>query len=421
MVRTHPIVISTLALVHASVCSFALACTATGPVRPGADMLVESQFHLVEGKRIGLITNHTALLSNGKHLADVLSGDKRTTLAVLFAPEHGIRGDAAAGATIQDGRDPATGVPVVSLYGRVNKPTPEMLKDVDVLLFDIQDVGARFYTYPSTMSLAMEAAAERGIPFVVLDRPNPIRGTWVEGFVREESLKSFIGMHPTPIVHGQTVGELARMFNEEGWLKDGVKANLTVVRMKGWKRSMWYDETGLQWVGPSPNIPSLQSAIVYPGTCLIEGTNVSEGRGTDRPFEYIGAPYIDGARLAEHLNRLQLPGVVFEPVEFTPREIPGVALKPKHEGLRCGGVFVRVTDRNAYEPVRAGVHLLAAIRSMYPDEFRWIASSIDRLAGTARLREEIDRGTDPDDIVKLWEKDVEGFVKLSSKYALHAE
>ncbi|MBP9212897.1 MAG: DUF1343 domain-containing protein, partial [Bacteroidetes bacterium] len=236
-------------------------------VKTGADLLFEKHSSRINGKRVGLITNHTALLSNGKHLADALKDDPNVTLTALFGPEHGIRGDAPDGRTIRDTIDVKTGVPVYSLYGKISKPTPEMLKNVDVLIFDIQDVGARFYTFISTMYLCMEAAAEQKIPYIVLDRPNPINGILVEGPVRLDSLKSFVGWGPMPISHGLTVGELATMANSERWLSNGIVADLFVVPMEGWKRSQWYDQTNLRWVSPSPNMVSLNTAIVYPGLC----------------------------------------------------------------------------------------------------------------------------------------------------------
>jgi uncharacterized protein YbbC (DUF1343 family) len=393
-------------------------CVASAQVTPGADLLFTNYTYLIQGKRVGLVTNHSALLSDGRHLADALVSSRLCTLVVLFGPEHGIRGDAPAGEKIQDDVDARTGAKVYSLYGRINKPTPEMLDGVDVVLFDIFDVGARFYTYESTMSLAIEAAAEQGIPYVVLDRPNPIRGTWVEGFIRLDSLRSFVGLHPIPIAHGMTMGELANMFNKAGWLKGGVKANLTVVKMEGWRRDMWFDETGLKWTRPSPNIPTLSTAVVYPGTCLFEGTNLSEGRGTEKPFEYIGAPYVDGKAFAAALNARQLKGVIFEPIEFTPRDIPGAATNPKHKGTKCGGVFVKVTDRNAYEPVRTAVHMLAALKQLYPTQFQW-RGSIDRLAGTPILRLMIDAGRSAEEICALWDGEVEQFRNIRSHYLMY--
>jgi uncharacterized protein YbbC (DUF1343 family) len=394
------------------------AATLVGQVKTGAELLFEKHFKLIEGKKVGLVTNHSALLSNGKHLADALNEDKRTKLVVLFGPEHGVRGDAPAGAQIDNDVDKKTGVRVYSLYGKINKPTPEMLKDVDVLIYDIQDVGVRFYTYISTLSYAMEAAAENHIPYIVLDRPNPIRGTWVEGFNRDDSLRSFVGLHPIVIAHGMTIGELATMYNDEGWMKDGVKANLTVVKMEGWKRTMWYDETGLKWVRPSPNLPTLNSAILYPGTCFFEGVNISEGRGSDQPFECMGAPYIDAAKWANALNACKLKGVSFEPTEFKPRSIEGVVLHPKYEGVNCNGVWVRITDRNVLEPVKVGVYMLATAKQLFADSVKW-RRSINRLAGTPKMAAAIDAGVPPEKIVEMWKTDVDKFKKIRAKHLLY--
>jgi uncharacterized protein YbbC (DUF1343 family) len=394
------------------------AATLVGQVKTGADLLFEKHFKLIEGKRVGLVTNHSALLSNGKHLADALNEDKRTKLVVLFGPEHGVRGDAPAGAQIDNDIDQKTGVRVYSLYGKINKPTPEMLKDVDVLIYDIQDVGVRFYTYISTLSYAMEAAAENNIPYIVLDRPNPIRGTWVEGFNRDDSLRSFVGLHPIVIAHGMTIGELATMYNSEGWLKDGIKAKLTVVKMEGWKRTMWYDQTGLTWVRPSPNLPTLKSAIVYPGTCFFEGVNISEGRGSDYPFEYMGAPFIDAVKWANALNACNLKGVEFEPTGFKPRSIEGVVLHPKYEGVNCNGVWVRIIDRNVLEPVKVGVYMLSTAKKLFADSVKW-RRSINRLAGTPKLAEAIDAGVPPEEIVQMWKDDVDKFKKIRAKHLLY--
>ena len=389
------------------------------PVRAGADVLLSGRFDLVKGKKVGLVTNHSAMLSDGRHLADALHANPDVDLVALFGPEHGIRGDAPDGTTVRDGVDQATGAPVYSLYGTIHKPTPEMLHDVEVLVYDIQDVGARFYTYISTLSYAMEAAAEEMIPFVVLDRPNPIRGTWVEGWVRDDSLSSFVGLHPVPIAHGMTVGELARLFNGEGWLANGVKADLAVVAMENWERSMWYDQTGLVWVRPSPNMATLKTATVYPGTCLIEGTNLSEGRGTDRPFEYLGAPFVDGVRWADRLNAAGLPGVLFEPVTFVPHAIAGVTTRPKHLETECSGILVNVTDRDRFEPVRTGVHILAAAKVLFADSLKWRDRSIDRLAGTARLRHQIDAGLGAEEIVSGWNDQVIRFLEIRKPYLIY--
>ena len=396
----------------------ALCSITQAQVKTGADLLFEKYFALVEGKRVGLVTNHSAVLSNGKHLADALFENPRTKLVALFGPEHGIRGDAPAGQSVQHGIDTKTGLPAYSLYGKVNKPTPEMLKDVEVLVFDIQDVGARFYTFESTLSLCLEAAAEQGIPFVVLDRPNPIRGTWFEGFVLEDSVRSFVGLHPIPIAHGMTVGELAEMYNEEGWLKNRVRAVLRIVTMTGWDRSQWYDQTGLRWIRPSPNMATLETATVYPGTCLIEGTNLSEGRGTEKPFEYIGAPYVNGKMWADTLNSLHLPGVKFSAIEFTPAEIPNVVANPKYKGVRCEGVFVQVSDRENFEPVKTAVYVLSTAKRLFSKNFQW-RNGIDRLAGTTKLRLFIESGMDPGLIVESWKEGLNRFKNIRLKYLLY--
>jgi uncharacterized protein YbbC (DUF1343 family) len=389
------------------------------PVKVGADKLFESRFDLVNGKKVGLVTNHTAVLSNGKHLADMLYERTDVQLTVLFGPEHGVRGDAPDGRTIVDAVDEKTGVPIYSLYGKINKPTPKMLEGVDLLIFDIQDVGARFYTYISTMFLCMEAAAENKIPFIVLDRPNPITGTRIEGPIRVDSLKTFVGWVPIPIAHGMTVGELATMAVTEGWFPGSSNINLIVVKAENWKRSQWYDETSLQWIKPSPNMSSLHTAILYPGLCLIEGVNVSEGRGTEKPFEYIGAPWIDGNRLAQKLNAMKMKGVTFEPVSFTPQEIPNVASRPKYNGIQCGGIYIKVTDREVFAPVSAGIAVVASIHALHPDSLVFRERGFDRLAGTPVIRESILAGKGVTEIESLWQNELNRFKERRKKSLLY--
>jgi len=390
-------------------------------VKVGADVLLESRLDLIRGKRVGLITNHTAVLSNGKHLVDALYERHDVYLKALFGPEHGVRGDAPDGRTVHDSVDSKTGIPVYSLYGNINKPTSEMLKEIDVLLFDIQDVGARFYTFISTMLLCMEAAAENNIHFVVLDRPNPITGVKMEGPLRVDSLKTFVGWAPIPIAHGMTVGELAVLANLEGWLSNRKPTKLTVVKMENWKRSMWFDQTKLQWIKPSPNMRSLETALVYPGTCLIEGVNVSEGRGTEKPFEYIGAPWIDGKTLARKLNSQKLSGVTFEPIEFTPQEIPNVAANPKYKDMKCGGIYVKVTNRNTFAPVKTGIAIVKAIYELYPDSLKFRERGFDRLAGTPVIREMILVGKSVADIEAMWKNEVKQFAAKRNKALLYVE
>jgi uncharacterized protein YbbC (DUF1343 family) len=399
--------------------AIALAFSQQSRVKIGAEILIEKHLDLIKGKKIGIVTNHTGILPDGRHIVDVLNGIEGVKIVALFGPEHGIRGEVPDGKSISHGVDAKTGIPVFSLYGEVKKPTEEMLKDIDVLIFDIQDVGARFYTYISTMSYCMEACAEMGKKFIVLDRPNPIRGVYVDGPILEPRFKSFVGLHPIPVAHGMTVGELAKMFNDEGWLENGVKADLTVVKMENYSRKMWFDQTGLPWVKPSPNMMTLKTAIVYTATCFIEGTNVSEGRGTQHPFEWIGAPWIDGEKLAKELNYYKLPGVKFEPISFTPTDIEKVTVDPKYEGEKCGGVYLNVYDREKFEPVKVGVYILYALKKLYPDKFKWRTAGQDRLWGTDKVRLMIDEGKKPDEIIKTWEDDVKKFLSIRQKYLLY--
>jgi len=399
--------------------AIALAFSQQSRVKIGAEILIEKHLDLIKGKKIGIVTNHTGILPDGRHIVDVLNEIEGVEIVALFGPEHGIRGEVPDGKSISHGVDTKTGIPVFSLYGEVKKPTEEMLKDIDVLIFDIQDVGARFYTYISTMSYCMEACAEMGKKFIVLDRPNPIRGVYVDGPILEPRFKSFVGLHPIPVAHGMTVGELAKMFNDEGWLENAVKADLTVVKMENYSKRMWFDQTGLPWVKPSPNMMTLKTAIVYTATCFIEGTNVSEGRGTQHPFEWIGAPWIDGEKLAKELNYYKLPGVKFEPISFTPTDIEKVTVDPKYEGEKCGGVYLNVYDREKFEPVKVGVYILYTLKKLYPDKFKWRTAGQDRLWGTDKVRLMIDEGKKPDEIIKTWEDDVKKFLSIRQKYLLY--
>ena len=396
-----------------------LSCAGPGSiasVRTGADILVSERLADIKGKRVGLVCNHTTRLKDGRHLADVLHETPGISLVALFGPEHGIRGDQEG--SVVDGVDRQTGVPVYSLYGSRYAPASPVLDSIDVLLFDIQDVGARFYTYISTLGHVMTAAARAGVPVIVLDRPNPIRGISVEGPVRLDSLRSFVGFAPIPVTHGMTVGELAKMYNGEGYLEAGARANLTVMAMRGWTRGLWYDETGLQWVKPSPNMATLTTATVYPGSCFFEGTNLSEGRGTDRPFEIIGAPWVDTAKVLAALNGLRIPGAEFSGEAFVPRQ-QQAGVVPKHDGRECRGIRLVVTDRNRFLPVATGVALLWAFKTSHPEEFHWKGSSIDRLAGTPALRQMLDAGRGPVAIVDSWEAEIDRFRAVRSKYLLY--
>jgi len=382
-----------------------------GSVKTGLDR-VGTYKQAFENKRLGIITNHTAYDSNGEYIVDVFGRMTGVTVAALFSPEHGLWGKQEAGKITDSQIHPVYHLPVHSLYGQTRKPTRQMLRDIDVLVFDIQDIGARFYTYVYTMSLAMEAAVENGKGFVVLDRPNPINGHCIQGNVLEPALSSFVGLYPIPVRHGMTVGELAKMFNEQGWLAGGVKADLVVIRMEGWRRRMWYDQTGLRFIKPSPNMPDIETAAVYPGLCLLEGTNVSEGRGTDKPFRQFGAPWIDSERLVERLNKLSLPGMRFEPVRFTPTS-------SKYQGRACNGARMIVTERDRLEPYYSGVRIVNEIHRMYPRDFQWKAGHFDRLCGTSTIRNAIASGASLDRLRNEWQIELESFRKIRDRYLIY--
>lgn len=382
-------------------------------VRTGLDRVGDYR-SLFEGKRVGIIANHTACDRQGRHIVEVFDALDGVEVTALFSPEHGLYGTEAAGARVEGSTDPVRGLPVHSLYGKTLKPTAAMLEDVDVLVFDIQDVGARFYTYISTMSLAMEAAAESGKRFVVLDRPNPITGVHVEGPLLEPAFSSFVGLHPIPVRHGMTIGELAQMFNGAGWLADGQRADLAVVPMTGWSRDLWYDETGLEFVRPSPNIPDIPTAAVYPGICLLEGTNISEGRGTDQPFLQFGAPWLDSDKLEQELNALELPGMRFAAAVFTPTS-------SKHRGKECRGVRIELTDRDRIEPFWAGVLVVNTIFRIAPDQFEWRQAHFDRLCGTTTVREAIISGTVSETLKTRFEAESSAFEKARQEYLIYPE
>ncbi|SEI86654.1 Uncharacterized conserved protein YbbC, DUF1343 family [Bhargavaea ginsengi] len=373
----------------------------------GVDVLLDEQKHLIEGKRVGLITNPTGVDKGLNSIVDLLHNDPDVELTALYGPEHGVRGDAQAGQYVEYYIDEVTGLPVYSLYGQTRKPTPEMLENVDVLVFDIQDVGTRFYTYIYTMALAMEAAEEQDIPFIVLDRPNPLGGEKVEGPVLDPEFASFVGQYAIPLRHGMTVGELAKLFNAEF----GIGAELTVVEMKKWKRKSYFDETGLPFVLPSPNMPTLETALAYPGTALIEGTNVSEGRGTTKPFELIGAPFINSTELAAELNALELPGVSFRAASFTP-------MFSKHADTLSHGIQVHITDRDDYKPVETGLHIVKTIHDLYPEDVT-LTSFFDNLIGNGWIREGIENGMSVEEMKAEWEEELKAFKDVRKRYLLY--
>jgi len=385
-------------------------------VLTGLDRISEYK-SLFTGKRVGIVTNHTAYNYNDQHIIDVFRQMKNVEVVALFGPEHGIKGDEDAGERITDGF--LDNIPIYSLYGKIRKPTADMLKNCDMLVYDIQDIGARYYTYISTMALAMEAAAENNISFVVLDRPNPINGKDVEGNLLEKEFATFVGMFPVPIRHGLTVGEYAQMINKEKWLENEVQAELTVIKMHDWKREMWYDETGLKWRAPSPNMPDLQAATIYPGTCLFEGTNISEGRGTYQPFLKIGAPWFNENTFISVNKLVDIPGVLLAPISFTPKSIRGMSTRPKHMDIAVQGLQIAVKDRNMINSYMAGIELVKYFYDQRKEKFEWRERHFDRLCGTDKIRKFIIAG-DPMSEIKEWcEKDVESFLKQREKYLLY--
>ena len=384
----------------------------------GADRLLSEYSNLIEGKRIGIVTNPSALLSTGVHLVDTLFANKRFTVTTLFGPEHGIRGKAPAGEKVGDNTDSKTGLPVYSLYGKNRQPNKEMLKNVDVLLFDIQDVGARFYTYISTLFYTIKSGAENNIPVIVLDRPDPINGVYVDGPIRKEEQASFVGIAPIPIAYGMTTGELAKYFVGEKLIGKDLQPNLTVIELKNWKRDSYYDDYNNIWIRPSPNIPDLNTAIVYPGMCLIEGTNVSEGRGTYHPFLTIGAPYINSKELIDELQNDDL-GVKLDEMEFTPKSIPEMSTSPKYKDEKCYGFKIEISDRQKFKSVEFGIRLLCSLKKVFPNDFKLKESSIDRLSGDPKIREMIDSGKSADDIIAYWQDELNNFKQIRKKYLLY--
>ncbi len=387
-------------------------------VRTGAEVLIEKHLKLLHGKKVGVIVNQTSLLPNGTHLIDTLLS-LGVNITAIFTPEHGFRGRASAGVAIKDDIDAKTGLPIYSLYGERKRPTALTLENVDVLLFDLQDVGARCYTFYITMAAAMETVAELKKEFIILDRPNPINGISVEGPILDSSLQSGIGRFPIPVRYGLTLGELAKMIIGEKWISDADAVSLTVIPMEGWRREMWYNETGLRWTAPSPNMKTLMTATVYPGMCLFEGTNLSEGRGTFKPFEYIGAPWLNGKIVARRLNELHLPGVYFHPIYFMPRPDSATGLHPKFEKRTCQGIYTQVRDRKIFQPFHTALSMLTTIRSLHADSVQLSPASFDRLSGSRGIRQTIETEGSLEMLEGSWKEHLAEFLKLRSKYLLY--
>jgi uncharacterized protein YbbC (DUF1343 family) len=408
---------TTLAALLVSSLAAAGPAAAQAHVRLGVDRLADGLPRVLLGKRVGLITNHTGRDRSGTPTIDLLAARKDMKLVVLFGPEHGIRGVATG--RVNDDKDEKTGLPVYSLYGAIDKPTTAMLENVDALVFDIQDVGVRQYTYLSTMALAMKAAAEKKIPIVILDRPDPIGGTIVEGNIREPGMESFVGLYPIASRHGLTAGELAGLYNKEFH----IDADLHVVQLEGWKRQLWSDQTDLPWIKPSPNLPTFAGVISYPGTVFFEGTNLSEGRGSANPFEQTGAPWLRAQEVADSMNARHLPGVRFVAVDFA---VDSGARK--YGGQTLHGVRMVVTDREVYRPIATTMRLIDVIRRLHPKDFEWRHSTasatavetyrFDTLTGSKRTRLAIENGT-VETLLAEWDRDAQRFSEQRKPYLLY--
>jgi uncharacterized protein YbbC (DUF1343 family) len=399
---------------NSSAQSGAVAGSPANRVVPGLEVLLRDSMHLVRGKRVGFLTNQTAVTSTGESGIDLLH--KSLNLAALFGPEHGLRGGVEGGVQVGSGVDQKTGVTVYSLYGATQKPTPEMLSKIDVLLFDMQDIGARPYTFVWTMAMAMEAAAAQKIPFIVLDRPNPITDR-AEGPLMEMAMRNvgqaITGYYPVPLRHGMTVGEVARYINSE--YKIG--AQLTVIPASGWESDDWFDETGLPWINPSPNIRSLTAALNYSGLVLSEATNLTVGRGTAEPFSYLGAPWLDAGKLMQRVGKYDMPGVKLDTTSFTPQGEGWVPFK----GELVHAVRIRITDRDKYQPVWTTLVLLTEIKRQHPADFKITNDGMTQMLGSRWAREAFDRGDDPREIWRRWQSDLARWKDLQKKYALYED
>jgi uncharacterized protein YbbC (DUF1343 family) len=377
--------------------------TFAADVLTGADVLKRDNYKILEGQRIALVTNQTGRDRDGTPLPQLLFDAKNIKLVKFLAPEHGLYG--TQDEKITDTTDPKTGLPVISIYGKTRKPTKELLADVDTIVYDLQDVGARFYTVSATLGLCLEAAKENGKKVVVLDRPNPI-GHYVDGPLADKDKLNFVAYGPIPVAHGMTMGELAQLFNKEY----AIGADLTVVKCEGWRHGMWWDESGLVWGNSSPNMRNTTQALLYTGICLLEQTNTSVGRGTNQPFEYFGAPWIDGRKLARALNDQKIPGVAFVPVEFTPEA-------SKFKGEKCQGCYVIVTDREKIEPVKMGVTIVWQLKQLFGDKFQ--VDGVNRLLKSDRTMEVIKTVDDPKKITPTWEKELAEWKKTREKHLIY--
>ena len=382
----------------------------------GLDILEKDLVSILKGKRVGVIVNHTSVNSKGKHIIDILI-EKEINLVRIFAPEHGFLGNQSAGKKIDDDFNPFLGVEIVSLYGKNKSPQEQHLENLDVLIFDIQDIGVRYYTYVSTMTLAMIEAAKNNLKFIVLDRPNPLNGVSVEGSVSE--ISSFVGMHPMPVRHGMTIGEIAVFIKQNNLIENAINLDLKVIKMKGWNRKKMHSRRLGEWIAPSPNIPDVKTALMYVGTCLLEGTNVSEGRGTDIPFMLFGSPWLDNEKVLKALKGYKFKGVKFYKYNFTPISIYGKSENPKYKDQYCKGIKIKITDKNRISPFEIGLAIISEIYANNSENFKFKDNFFDKLYGRSDLRLSMLDMKDIDSLVEKNERDIEDFKKLREKVLLY--
>lgn len=382
------------------------------PVKLGLDVLLDEKIQLIKNKNIGLVTNNSGRDFKGISNYERLMRTKDVTLKVIFSPEHGLFGEAAAGEKVNYDGQIKTLPKVISLYGKNRKPTDTQLEGLDIIIYDIQDVGARFYTYISTLGLVMESAAKSNIKVLVLDRPNPLTGNKIEGPTLDLKYQTFVGYYPIPTRYGLTVGELALMINNEKWIE--YQPELEVVKMRGWTKDLWYDETKLPWTKPSPNIPDLNTAIIYPGVCLLEATNVSEGRGTQKPFKKFGAPWINKQEISQELNNLNLPGVVFKPITFIPTPIKGMSNNPKYKNQVCHGAEIILTDRDKFLSVATGMNIIKIINEKYPSKLKIKDSGMNRLWGNAEFLNQLQTND-----LNQFSIPIQNYNQIAKKYFLY--
>ncbi len=381
----------------------------------GDDILVRLNLELIRGKRIAVVANKASVLSDGTPLLDTLLRIDRVKVSAVFTPEHGYNIDSPAGTTVQDSS--LETIPFYSLYGKNKKPAPEMFENVDLILFDLQDIGTRFYTYISTLFYVMQAAGENNVPVIVLDRPDPIGGSKIDGPVLDLGFRSFVGIASIPVIYGMTAGELAHLFLGEGMFS--VKPELRVIRMKNWKRDSFFNDYNLEWINPSPNITDLETALIYPSTAFLEGTNISEGRGTDKPFKQIGAPFINSEDLINELKTFQHKGISLKPVRFIPSAGVGKAGNPKYENTTCNGILLNLINNEEFRPMVFSIQLLYVLHKLYPGKFKIEPAVFDRLMGEDETRKMLSMNNTPDKIIDSWNPGIEKFLNIRTKYLLY--